>query len=455
MRLRPTLYAARWVLPVSRDPITGGAVLVDADGRIAAVGPLDAMPTPDGAERVDLGDAVLLPGLVNTHAHPELAVFRNFLEDLPFHQWIPALHRTKQAARLEPDAYLASARWTCVESLAAGITCIGATEDSASGLEAMREAGMRGVVFREVFGPAPEQADASMAELRAAVESMRERETDLVRVGVSPHAPYTVSDALYRRTAEYARAESLPVACHAAEAEVEMLLIRDGAGPFAEGLRRRGIATPPRARSTIELLERTGILALRPLLIHCVQVDDDDVARMAGNGARVAHCPIANARLGHGFAPAPEMRAAGVTVGLGSDSVASNNRIDLLEEARVAQVVHRARLRSATMLPPHELLRLATLDGARALGVDDRVGTLDPGKDADLCAVSFAPPHTAPVNDPVANLFHGARGGDVVLTVVRGRVLYSNGTWLTLEPSEVAAPVAAAAARLRAARESV
>lgn len=455
MSLRPILYLAQWVLPVTAEPIADGGVLVDGDGRIAAVGPRTDLQVPDGAGTVELGDAALLPGLVNTHAHPELAAFRNFLEDLPFHEWIPTLHRTRMAAALEDAAFEASARWTCVESLAAGITCIGATEDSGAAQDAMREAGMRGVVYREVFGPDPEQADAAMVELRLRVAAMRTVETDLVRVGISPHAPYTVSDELYRRAAEYARSEGLPVACHAAEAEVEQHLVREGGGAFAEGLRRRGIDVRPRGRSTVDVLERTGILDLAPLLIHCVHVDRQDIAAIAAAGASVAHCPVANARLGHGTAPLPEMLAAGVTVGLGSDSVASNNRTDLLEEARIAQVLHRARCLSPTLLSPDRLLRLSTIEGARALGLDQRIGSLEVGKDADLCAVSFISPHTAPVNDPVANLFHAARGSDVVLAMVRGRILYRDRTWLTLEPRSLEPVIRDCAARLQQARVTI
>jgi cytosine/adenosine deaminase-related metal-dependent hydrolase len=309
---------------------------------------------------------------------------------------------------------------------------------------------MRGVAFREVFGPDPAQVDDSMAELRAAVDDLRSRETELVRVGISPHAPYTVSDDLFRAAAEHALAEGLPVAIHAAESQAERDLVERGAGDFAPGLNARGIATPVRGRTTVEMLDRLGVLRARPLLIHCVTVDGDDVARIAGSGSRVAHCPVANARLGHGVAPYAEMREAGVDLGLGTDSVGSNNRLDLLEEARAASLLHRARLASPDFLPAAELLRLCTIDGARALGLDDRIGTLEPGKDADLCAVSLAAPHVVPVHDPAAAVVHAARGSDVVLAAVRGRVLQRHGRVLTLDAAALAGPLEEAAARLRA-----
>lgn len=419
-----TRLTARWVFPVSADPIPDGALLIGGNGRIAAVGPDRAVPAPPGARRIDLGDAVLLPGLVNAHAHPELTVMRGLLEDLPFHEWIRELVRARRGACLSAEDLAASALWGCLEALRAGITTIGATEDSSASLDALIALGMRGVAYRETFGPSPDQAETAIADLRAALDAMRMRETDLVRAGISPHAPYTVSDALYTLVADLSRAEALPVATHAAESRAELELIAAGAGPFAERLRGRGIATPVRARSTIALLDRTGVLNERPLLIHCVHVSNDDIERIADAGAPVVHCPIANARLGHGTARVVEMKEAGIDIALGTDSVASNNRVDLLEECRLAQVLQRARLESPVALPAATLLRMATLDGARALGLDARIGSLEPGKDADLCAVALDSPSTRPLNDPLAGLFHSARATDVVLVVVRGRILH-------------------------------
>lgn len=446
---RLTVYRAAWVLPVAADPVRDGAVMVDADGLIAAVGPAAAVTPPEGADVVELGRAALLPGLVNVHAHPELAMFRGALEDLRFRDWILRLVGAKRAALTDAD-YHAAARWTLAECLRAGITTVAATEMSAAGFAALRQAGMRGLVYREVFGPDPAQCDASMAELRDAVEALRREETDLVRVGVSPHAPYTVSDALFRAVGDYALAERLPVAIHASESQAEHALVTRGDGDFAPGLRARGIETPVRGASTVEMLDRLGVLRTRPLLIHSVLLEGDDIARMADAGCVVAHCPVANAKLGHGAAPVAEMRAAGIPVGLGTDSVGSNNRLDLLEEARIASLLQRARLRAHDEMPPADLLRLVTLDGARALDLDARVGTLEPGKEADLCAVSLAGVHASPVHDPVAAVFHAARGTDVVLTAVRGRVLYRDGRVTTLDEAADGAAVEDAAARLRA-----
>jgi len=425
--MRPTRYRAQWVLPISAPAIRDGALLTDSRGRIEAVGPDASVPQPDDAETIDLGNAVLLPGFVNVHAHPELSVLRNVLEDLSFIEWISTLRRVKSRAALDEADLHAAALWQLAEAYAAGITTIAATEDSAASLGALLETGGRGIVYREVFGPAPEQCADAMHDLRTRVDAMRARATDLVRVGISPHAPYTVSDALFRATARYAADEELPIAVHIAESQGEVDLVVDGAGVFAAGLQRRGIATPSRARSPIDLLHRTGILARQPLLIHAVRIDTDDVRAIADAGASVAHCPAANARLGHGVAPVAQLLEAGVTVGIGTDSVASNNRMDLLEEARSAQLMQRAFALSHDTLDAATLLRLMTLEGARALGIDAECGSLEPGKSADLTAVSLDVVHAQPVHDVEAALVLAARGSDVVLTAVRGRVLYDGG----------------------------
>jgi 5-methylthioadenosine/S-adenosylhomocysteine deaminase len=443
-----TRFSARWILPVSSPAIENGAILVDS-GRIARIGPSADVPTPESASVVELGNAVLLPGLVNVHAHPELSILRGALEDLPFHEWISRLRRIK--AGFSMDDWRDAARWTCAEAAAAGITTLGATEDSDATMVALRDTHMRGVAFREVFGPAPETAADSLRGLRAGVAAMRELETDLARVGVSPHAPYSVSADLFRAVARYAREDDLPVAVHVAESHAEHQLVLEGGGPFADGLRARGIATPARGTSPVALLEHTGILELQPLLIHCVRVDAGDIQRIRSAGARVAHCPVANARLGHGTAPVPELLEAGVTVGLGTDSVASNNRLDLLEEARIAQLLQRTRLLSATVLPVQRLLEMATIDGARALGVDDRIGTLEVGKDADLCGVSLAGPHARPVFDPIAALFMSARASDTILTVVRGRTVYQEGVHCTQDVRSLSHRIDALGDRVRAA----
>jgi cytosine/adenosine deaminase-related metal-dependent hydrolase len=180
-------YTARWVLPVTDTPIRDGAVLVDAEGRITAIGPASDVPAPGHAEPFDLGESVLMPGLINVHAHLDLAHLRGSIEDTSFPDWIATLLAIKRRVTLTPAETVAVAHWSCIEAVAAGITTVATTEDSDAGFQALRESGLRGIAYREVFGPDPAQAPEAIAGARTAIARMREMESDLVRVGVSPH----------------------------------------------------------------------------------------------------------------------------------------------------------------------------------------------------------------------------------------------------------------------------
>jgi 5-methylthioadenosine/S-adenosylhomocysteine deaminase len=435
------LYHARWVLPISAAPIPNGTVAV-ADGRIAYVGPREGAPE---GERHDLGDMILLPGLVNAHTHLELTAFRGLLEDLDFREWIVRLQRAKVAV-LTRERALDSARLGIAEGLRAGITTYADTCDTGVALQAMRDMGVRGIMYQEVFCPSPdpEQVHGAAAKLREKLDALRPLETELQRIGISPHAPYTVSDPLFALAAR----SGWPLAIHVAESEAEMRLVRDADGPFAAPLRDRGIPVAPRARTPVALLEKLGVLDQRPLLIHCVHVDDSDRQAIASAGASVAHCPISNAKLGHGIAPLLELLDEGITVGLGSDSMASNNRMDLLEEARVAVLAQRIRTRRPDALPASLALELATLGGARALGLDTRIGSLEVGKDADLAA--FPLPDGVADADPASLAIFALGGRPARFVAVAGTVRVREGRLVDEDP-ELPQRVAETAERLKAA----
>jgi cytosine/adenosine deaminase-related metal-dependent hydrolase len=444
-----TRYHARWIVPVSAPPIRDGT-LVEQGGRITYVG--SRASSPVGGDDVDLGDALLLPGLVNAHCHLELTAMRGFLDGLGFREWILRLTSARRAV-LTPESLLDSSRLGVEEGVRAGITTFADTGDSGTGFDAMLERGVRGICYREVFGPDPAQCDAAVAELRAKVLDMRVRETAMVRVGVSPHAPYTVSDALFRATTALARELSAPMAIHIAESALESELVVDGAGAFADGLRKRGIQVAPRARSPIELLDSLGVLDVAPLLIHCVRVDDADVRSIAGHDCGVAHCPASNARLAHGIAPLAELLAAGVRVGLGSDSVASNDRMDLLDEARLALLLAAARARRVDALAAPQALELATLGGARALGMAHEVGSLEVGKAADLAAFPLGAGSRGPLHDPIAAAVLALAGTSASFVAVAGLALVRDGALVDADRG-LAARVQESADRLGAWRDS-
>ena len=393
-------YHARWVLPISSPPIRDGTV-VEHEGRIVYVGPRDEAPDAlDDTDR-ELGDCALLPGLINAHTHLELTVFRGLLEDLSFREWIARLQGAKVAV-MTPERFLDSARWGIVEGLRTGITTFADTCDSGVVLEAMHERGVRGIMYQEVFSPSADpsairDAAARLAEKLALLDMFA---TELQQVGVSPHAPYTVSDPLFALVARLGRR----IAVHIAESDAEHRFVCEGEGPFADAHRARGIPVAKRAASPITLLAKLGVLDTQPLLIHCVRVSDADIASIASSKSTVAHCPISNAKLGHGVAPVLEMLDAGIAVGLGSDSMASNNRMHLLEESRAAALAQRIHGARADALPAACALELATMGGARALGYADRVGSLEVGKEADLAAFDLSSLAGSADADPEAAL---------------------------------------------------
>jgi cytosine/adenosine deaminase-related metal-dependent hydrolase len=297
----------------------------------------------------------------------------------------------------------------------------------------MRAMGVRGVMYQEVFGPDPDAADDAIASLESKIELHRSNESDRVRLGLSPHAPYTVSDQLFERVRDLARERRLPMAIHIAESAEEDAYVRNASGPFADAHRARGFAVAPRADTPVALLDRLGLLAQRPLLIHCVRSRDADIRAIADAHCAIAHCPVSNAKLGHGVAPLNEWLTAGVTVGLGSDSMASNNRMHLLEEARVALLAQRARGGAAVSLTPSTVLRLATLGSAECLGLAGEVGSIEVGKSADFAAFSLDDLPTVPDTDPIATAIFALGGARATTVAVAGDLRVIDGRLVDMD----------------------
>jgi cytosine/adenosine deaminase-related metal-dependent hydrolase len=425
------LYCARWVLPVTSAPFENGAVAVEA-ARVVAVGArsLLARQFPD-SDVEDFGEAAILPGFVNCHTHLELTAMRGFMEaeEGDFFAWLRKLTIARKDRMTAEDLYI-SAAWGAIEAARAGVTCVGDASDAgATTLDALSGAGLRGIVFQEAFGPDERDAKEKFDFARRKVESLRAGETSLVKLGLSPHAPYTVSRPLLEMFAQYAQDERLPMMMHAAESEAESALMLKGTGAFAESFAARGLVFQAPGVSTVQHLAATGILSTRPLLAHCIRVSGEDIETIKAHNASVAHCPKSNAKLGHGRAPLAAMLRVGVTTGLGSDSVASNNTCDLLEEARFALLASRAAaetLEGGRMLGANDALQLLTLGGARALQLEHRTGALAAGLDADLIAVRLDAAHQTPA----------------------GREIFRDGRMTTVDEDELRARVRDIARRL-------
>jgi len=398
-----TIYEADWVCPVSSAPIRDGAIAVE-NGRIAKVGTSSEMPAGD---RTAFPGCIIIPGFVNAHTHLELTLFHGLLDSLSFPDWIAKLVRIKYGA-LTSEALKLSARLGAIEMLQAGVTAVGEVMDTGAGWEAMREFGLQGVAYQEVFGPADAAAGEAMAKLQSKVEAHRRHETETQRIGISPHAPYTVSKTLYEQARDFARAARLRMTAHIAESEEETRFVRDGKGGFAEAHGKRGIAVTPRRCLPVAYLDSLGLLGPDMLLIHAIETDGADLARIRETGAFVVHCPRSNAKLGHRVARVGEMRGLGVPVALGTDSPASNDSIDMFEEMRMA--VEQQGLRA------EEVLRMATIEGARALGMDGSLGSLERGKRADFVVVELGSS-----SDPVAAMLKTASRSGVKEIFLSGK----------------------------------
>jgi 5-methylthioadenosine/S-adenosylhomocysteine deaminase len=436
------LYSAHWVLPIASSPIENGAVAIEGS-QIATIGAHDELAARyDEAEARDFGEAAILPGFVNAHSHLELTAMRGYLEreEGDFFAWLKKL-TVARLERMTPDDLYVSAVWGAMEAVRAGVTCVGDASDAASSsMRALRDVGLRGVVYQEAFGPDPLEAREKFEALREKVAWLCEYETDLVRVGVSPHAPYTVSAPQLELIAEFASSAGLPLMMHVAESEAESLFMLEGRGPFAEGLARRGIEWRTPGISTIQYLERHGFLRTRPLLAHCMTVDGEDIETIKAADASIAHCPKSNAKLGHGRAPFAAFLEKNIRVGFGSDSVASNNTCDMLEEARFALLMARAGDGKAMQrLNAETALLTATLGGARALRLETQTGTLAEGAQADITVVALDGAHQVPLHDPASALVFSSSGRDILMTMVAGREIYSDGRIHTIDEERLRA----------------
>jgi 5-methylthioadenosine/S-adenosylhomocysteine deaminase len=293
-----------------------------------------------------------------------------------------------------------------------------------------------------------------MAELRARLAGARAAAPPQIEIGIAPHAPYTVSAALYQAIAGFARQEGLKVASHVAESREELTYVRSGSGKFAHDFREKvgweRMLVQPYGVSPVKYLQQWGVFDEDFLAVHCVHASTDDIRILARKRAAVAHCPKSNAKLGCGVAPLAEMLRQGVRVGFGTDSPASSNISDMFDEMRTALFLHRAVERDVSVLTAQKCIEIATIGAADALGMAHAVGSLESGKFADLIAVDVSRSHFAPVQDPYSALVYGANQDDVTFACVGGRVLYRERELLCLDAQAVRAGGVAVREKLQA-----
>jgi 5-methylthioadenosine/S-adenosylhomocysteine deaminase len=405
-----SLLRPRWIIPVE----PAGAVLeahcvAVRDGLIEAVLPrADAEARFSAYPRVELREHALVPGLVNAHTHAAMALMRGIADDLPLMRWLEEHIWPAEAKHVSPAFVKDGTLLACAEMLRGGVTCFNDMYFfPGAALEAALEAGMRVALGMIVFD-SPSAYGADPDDYLAKGLALRDqwREHPLVSFCLAPHAPYTVSDATFGKIAKMAGEVDVPLHIHLHETDDEI---------------RRSVAE--HGVRPLERLRRLGLLGPGLIAVHAVHLEDAEIALLAKHGASVVHCPSSNLKLASGFAPVARLAAAGVNLALGSDGAASNNRLDLFGEMRLAALLAKAVAGDTEAMPAHAALRAATLGGATALGLEARIGSIVAGKAADLAAVRLAGPELSPCYDPLSHLVYAAGREHVTDVWVAGRHL--------------------------------
>jgi len=402
--------------------ITNGAVAI-ADGRIAAVGPAEALldQAPTG-EVLDATGCLVMPGFVNTHSHLAMTLLRGLADDLPLKDWLEGHIWPAEREHMNRETIRVGTLLAAAEQLLAGVTTT--TDmyffDDEVGT-VLAEVGMRAVVAESLLDfttPRCSGPDEMLERQRELIEMFRDH--PLITPAVAPHSPYTVSAANLVREAELADEMDVPLHIHLAETrwEVEKLLEEKGVSPVA-------------------YLADLGVLSERTVAAHCVHVSPEDIGILGEFEVGVSHNPVSNLKLASGVSPVPTMLEAGVTVALGTDGTASNNTLDVLRDMQVAALLHKGTGGQPTVLPARQAVEMATVDGAKVLGLDGRIGRLSEGMEADLVCLDLTGAHATPLYDHVSHLAYAARSSDVRHVLVRGKVLVNNGELQTIDLEEV------------------
>ncbi|WP_295399397.1 TRZ/ATZ family hydrolase [uncultured Thiocystis sp.] len=432
------LIHAQWVLPVDCEnrQLTDHALAI-ADGRILALLPSDEARHSIQAERVmELEGHLLIPGLINAHTHAAMTLIRGFADDMPLMTWLHQHIWPTERRWVDPTFVRDGTRLAVLEMLRGGVTCYNDMYFHPEvAAQVTAEAGMRAVIGMIVLdSPIGYATGADDCIARGLTIQDRYRDHPLIRVAFAPHSPYAVSDAPLRRIRTLADELEVPIHLHLHETRDEIV----------QSLRDHG-------ERPITRLDRLGLIGPGLIAVHMTQLDDEEIARLANVGAHVVHCPESNLKLASGFCPVAKLLAAGVNVALGTDGAASNNDQDLLGEMRTAALLGKGVAGSAAAIPAATALRMATIQGARALGLEDEIGSLESGKSADIVALDLRDAHTQPLYRPVSQLVYAAGRHQVRQVWIQGRQVIRDGMPTRLDPVEVMAAAQVWGERIRAA----
>jgi 5-methylthioadenosine/S-adenosylhomocysteine deaminase len=413
-----------------------GAIAVDGTDIVAVGATADLGRRFRGRETIDATGQIVLPGLVNTHTHAPMVLYRGLADDLALMEWLERYIFPAEAKTVSPEFVRAGTRLAALEMIQSGTTTFADMYYFEEEIAAeTRAAGLRGVLGQTVIQfPVADAATPAEGLARAEAFISTFKGDPLITPAVAPHAMYTLDGPTLRRARELAQRHGVPTLIHLAEtaAEVETSQQQFGMSPVA-------------------YLDSLGFLGPGVVAAHAVWVTDPEIAILKARGTSVSHNPESNMKLASGTAPVPQFLAADVATGLGTDGAASNNDLDMFESMRTASLLHKLHTADPRVVSARAALEMATIRGARALGLHDRIGSLEAGKRADLITVTVAGARQTPMYDPVSHLVYVARGDDVRTTVVHGKVLMRHRKVTTLNEARVLADARAWAARVRAA----
>jgi len=414
--------------------IEKGSVAVNK-GKIVAAGPCEEMESWRSGETIDAGGCIVMPGLVNAHTHLPMSLFRGLADDLPLMTWLNEYIFPAEASHVNPETVGIGALLSCAEMVLSGTTtcCDGYFfEDSVA--RAVFEIGIRGVLGQGVIDyPAPGVPNPSINIEHAVsfVETWTGK-TSLITPSIFCHSPYTCSKKTLATAAGEARSRGVLFQIHVAETRSEYERMKKEQG-----------------MSPVQYLDKLGVLGPGTLLVHAVWVDEEDIRIIADSGAGIAHNPESNMKLASGIAPVPEFIKKGLTVGIGTDGCASNNNLDLFAEMDSAAKLHKVNTFDPTVMSAETVLNMATEGGARAIGLESQIGSLEVGKQADLIVVDMQKPHLVPMYSPVSHLVYAAKGSDVRDVVIDGKVVVRDTVLLTIDQEKLLRKAEAAGMEIR------
>ena len=428
------LLCAQYILPITAESIQDGAVLV-RDGRISDIGSAELLKLryPDEEVR-DFGLSALMPGFIDLQTRLENSVMRGIVRDEVYTAWIQSMRDA--SAKLDAHDWHASAVLGCLEAISSGITCMADVSATGTSCQVMHKFGLRGIVYREVGAQDKRRVDHAVRGAHNDIVRWAENvDPDRIRIGITPREAYECHPAVYTRAAELARREGIPMAVNIAGSREEYRFIRYGSSALSVDSMsgKRGFVevppwlptgvTPVRYALNWGAFEVDNVMA-----VHCVHVDDEDVRKLKEYDVAVAVCPRCNAQLSMGVAPVTGFLRSGLRVGLGTGYSAATDSTDMVSEMRIGMLLQRA-VNPGTFFDAPTMLRLGTIDAARALRMDDVIGSIEIGKHADLVAVDLSGSHQTPTDDPASAVVNTCTGSDVVMTMVGGTVLYEKGKW--------------------------